>query len=120
MAPVIAALDRLDELTVPALHHVTQHGVCLALSLVGVAPQSRGKGIANKLAELSVLLAKENNYQLLHSQCTSAFSQAMMRKLGFREVAQVEYGEFEWQGERVFEQAARGTHQRMIAFVKEL
>ena len=77
-------------------------GHYLHLFLVGVAPASGGRGVAQQLVETCVENGVRKGYRFGVTEATNAVSQHIFRKLGFVDRVQRSYQDHRYQGQAVF------------------
>lgn len=77
-------------------------GECAHLFMLGVDPTFAGQGIAHRLVVRSLENARALGYRCAVLEATGAASQHVFRKLGFRELGRIPYGDFHFMGERIF------------------
>lgn len=62
--------------------------------MVGVNRNFRGKGIAGKLYEENMKLAKQKGFPVYVCDCTSLFSAKLCEKIGMEQIATMEFNEY--------------------------
>lgn len=72
------------------------------ISMVGVDPAYRSKGVATDLIRRSVLLAGTMGFTGLMTEATGAFSQKAFRRLGMVKTSSIVYRDFEYEGRKPF------------------
>ncbi len=77
-------------------------GECLHLFMLAVDPRFTGQGIAQRLVETSLQIAKARGYRYAVTEATGLISQKVFRKLGFEERFRVSYAEYKYEGQHVF------------------
>jgi len=87
------------------------------ISMVGVDPSFRGKGVATDLIRRSVLLAGVLGFTGVMTEATGRYSQKAFRTIGMLKVNAVEYRDFEFEGKKPFEDM--GEVHTDIAFMKK-
>ncbi|CAG9854163.1 unnamed protein product [Phyllotreta striolata] len=71
------------------------------LNLLSVDPTFRGRGLGKKLLIESMRVAKEHGAQRVMVECTSVFTNAACRSLGFRDVFTLKYADYKLDGKVV-------------------
>ena len=67
---------------------------CLFVSILCVAPQASGKGLAVQMIEWTEKITKKLNFHLMTTETTGLFSAKAFRKCGFHPVKELEYNEY--------------------------
>jgi len=101
-APVRAMFNELHT-RFKANHPRIDHGkVIHPLYFTSVRPEARRSGIVSTLWEKSVETARDKNYETMVAEAGNNVSAAVFTKLGFEEVAKVNFDEFSYQKDRPF------------------
>jgi len=87
------------------------------ISMVGVDPDYRGKGVATDLIRRSVLLAGVMGFTGVMTEATGRYSQKAFGTIGMLKVNSVTYRDFEYQGKKPFEEM--GEVHTELAFMKK-
>merc|ERR1712098_191313 len=87
------------------------------ISMVGVDPKFRGKGIATDLIRRSILLAGVMGFSGIMTEATGKYSQKAFSTIGMLKVNSLEYKDFEFEGKKVFE--GMGETHTDLAFMKK-
>lgn len=107
-------LDRVDSRFIPIMNLLSKlddwyknnsqvkSGQILHIFMIGVDEKYRGNGIAKQLIEKIFNIAKKNNYKSIIMECTGAISQHIGSKYGFKELKEIEYKTYVYNGELVF------------------
>jgi len=74
-----------------------------SISMVGVDPTFRGKGMATDLIRRSILLAGVMGFTGIMTEATGKYSQKAFSTIGMLKVNSVIYSDFEYEGRKVFE-----------------
>ncbi|XP_067011237.2 arylalkylamine N-acetyltransferase-like 2 [Anabrus simplex] len=96
-------------------HYWKTSGVNSALAVYAVAvdPDARRRGVARALLERARSIARERGYQLLHVDCSSAFSSKLMEQMGMECVYSLKYEHFkDSSGQPVFKPPSPHTEMR--------
>ena len=80
------------------------------------SPAARGMGLCSDLISRSLLLARALGFKAAKAEATGDISRKAFLRLGFSEVAQIKYADFEFEGERVF----RGVEHQGCTFMVKL
>lgn len=72
------------------------------LFMVGSLSEYRNKGIARKLIEKSLVLAKKRKYKIVLTEATNLKSQNLLKKFNFEEVRKINYSKFKFNNNPVF------------------
>ena len=75
----------------------------LHLYMLGVAPEQRGKGIAQTLVSTTLEHGMEQGYKVAVTEAANQISQHVFRKTGFTPRCEISYGQFTYNGDSVFE-----------------
>lgn len=86
--------------------------------MLAVSGLCRGKGVANRLIELSLERARGRGYRRVVVEATGLISQHLMRKAGFTTRVEIPYATFEYAGKRPFQDT--GNHPSIMLMDKEL
>ncbi len=115
------AIDLVEKLEAEYLKNKPQvtKGQILYVFMSGVRPRYRGGKMARIGFEKNVTAAKEKNYQLAMTECTSRTSQVAAMRLGFKEIVSIDYKDYLYEGKPVFQGLAE-THKRCILMEKVL
>jgi ribosomal protein S18 acetylase RimI-like enzyme len=111
-----AVLDELEN-EYRTLHEIVP-GSDLHLFMLGVADAHGGKGVGQKLVELSVANGARRGYRYAFAEATGLVSQHIFRKASFRDRGAVLYDSFLFEGERVF--GSITEHAGTILMVRDL
>lgn len=90
----------------------------LHVFIIGVSRLYRGKGVGEKLLDLSLQHARAKGYRRAVVEATGLISQHIMRKAGFTDRVEIPYATFEYKGKRPFENT--GDHPGIILMDKDL
>uniref|UniRef100_A0A6P7FKK1 aralkylamine N-acetyltransferase n=1 Tax=Diabrotica virgifera virgifera TaxID=50390 RepID=A0A6P7FKK1_DIAVI len=90
----------------------------LSIFVLSVDASLRGKGIAKKLTNKSKELAKEHGAQMVFLECTSFFSAAVAKSLGYELVWSLDYENYKVNGEVVLKPVH--PHKSLQLFVYKL
>ncbi|XP_072376345.1 arylalkylamine N-acetyltransferase 1-like isoform X2 [Diabrotica undecimpunctata] len=90
----------------------------LSIFILSVDASLRGKGIAKKLTNKAKELAKEHGAQIIFMECTSFFSAAMAKSLGYELIWSLDYENYKINGEVVLKPAP--PHKSLQLFVYKL
>jgi ribosomal protein S18 acetylase RimI-like enzyme len=99
-APVDALLDSLDD-DYRRTRTIVE-GSHAHFNMLAVAPASSGRGIAQRIVELSLAHAAGRGFRFAFTEATGRASQHIFRKLGFQERHTVAYEDFRFDGRPVF------------------
>ncbi len=81
-------------------------GEMLHLYLLGVSDRAAGKGVGHRLVAEAVKNGARRGFRVAVAEATNKKSQGIFRDLGFKECAQIGYGDFVFKGQKVFESIA--------------
>ncbi|XP_077998797.1 arylalkylamine N-acetyltransferase 1-like [Glandiceps talaboti] len=100
---LVVFVRRLDRILVEDSNFVnnTDAKVCRSIRL-GVDLNYRGRGIASKLIKLRTQVAREKGCKFIVAQVSSLGSQKLYSNLGFEEIGEIKYKDFEYKGEKVY------------------
>ncbi|XP_028136692.1 arylalkylamine N-acetyltransferase 1 isoform X2 [Diabrotica virgifera virgifera] len=90
----------------------------LSIVVLSVDASLRGKGIAKKLTNESKQLAKEHGAQMMFLECSSFFSAAVAKSLGYELIWSMDYENYKVNGEVVLKPAH--PHKAVQLFVYKL
>jgi len=76
--------------------------VMFGIKMVGIDPSLAGKGMSTDIIRRSILLAGCLGYTGLKAEATTSHAQAAFLTIGFTPVAEVQYKDFEYHGDKVF------------------
>lgn len=114
--PIVALLDNLEH-TYETLHEI-EPGAHAHIFMIAVTPTAAGRGVAGRLVGAVLANARERGYRFAFTEATSAGSQRVFRRAGFRELAATRYDTFELEGERPF--ATIDTPESALLMEREL
>ncbi len=119
--PIAKALEIIDEAWFAQHPEIqrTQTGRVVDLWMVGVDPEYRGRGIASKLARLSLDRVAQAGFEYAVIECTGAFSQHAMESAGCTPVFELPYTDFLWNGEAIFRNVPP-PHTKWVIYEKKL
>jgi len=86
--------------------------------IIGVSSLYRGKGVGEKLLDLSLEHARSRAFRRAVVEATGLISQHIMRKAGFTNRVEIPYATFEYEGKRPFKNT--GEHPSIILMDKDL
>ncbi len=86
--------------------------------IIVVSSSHRGKGVGQKLLDLSLKHARARGFRRAVVEATGLISQHIMRKGGFTNRVEILYATFEYEGKRPFENT--GDHPSIILMDKDL
>lgn len=86
--------------------------------IIEVSRLYRGKGVGQKLLDLSLKHARARGFRRAVVEATGIISQHIMRKAGFTNRVEILYATFEYEGKRPFENT--GHHPSIILMDKDL
>jgi ribosomal protein S18 acetylase RimI-like enzyme len=72
------------------------------LFMVGSLSEYRNQGVAKKLIEKSLALAKKRKYKFVLTEATNLKSQNLLKKFNLEEVRKIEYSIFNFNGANIF------------------
>ena len=98
--PILALLDDLE--THYRRTRTIETGQFVHILMVAVSPAFAGQGIAGRLLERVLLNATLRGYRFAFTEATSAGSQRVFERAGFREIASASYATFELDASRPF------------------
>ncbi len=98
--PIFSMLGELDDLYRES--RAVGKGECLHLFMLAVDPPFTGKGVAQRLVETSLQLAKTKGYRYAVTEATGLISQRVFRKLGFEERFRTSYADYKYREQSVF------------------
>ncbi|NNE84452.1 MAG: GNAT family N-acetyltransferase [Alphaproteobacteria bacterium] len=98
--PIGGVIDRLEDWYRDA--RSPQPGECLDLAMLAVARDQGGRGIAQKLVNVSLESAAAQGYRRAITMATNRISLHVFQKLGFKELFSVSYKDYTFAGNRVF------------------
>lgn len=108
--PVGQALTIVGE-TYEAHYPVSTTGEAADLWMVGTDPRYAKRGIARRMFALCTDLARERGFGRCVTECTGRYSQRAAERAGFIELARLDYRDFRFDGEPVFDSvSAPHTH----------
>ncbi|PRP81384.1 hypothetical protein PROFUN_11071 [Planoprotostelium fungivorum] len=85
-----------------------------------VRPETRNSGIATELWLRSLDIARERNYTDIVCEASAASSVSLCKKLGFREVAGIDYQNFMFDGKFVFADLDKKEFDKMTLFQRPI
>ncbi|XP_077998711.1 uncharacterized protein LOC144451686 [Glandiceps talaboti] len=101
--PIVAVVQVLDSFLLQVEDFINNPDALVCSSAkVGVDGKYNGKGIATKLIELRTDLAKKKGCKFVIAQVTGPGSQKVYSNLGFKEIGEMKYKEFEYKGEKIY------------------
>ena len=92
------------------LHHLFQADSVLHLAFVSVSPHYARRGIAAKLVQVTIHLAKSKGVKVLAAEAVSHFAGRAFIQNGFHSVKDLSYNDFQCDGQRPF--VNDGVHQK--------
>lgn len=99
--PIFALVDDLDEAATDLADAKADE--LFHLYILAVDGDYGGQGVGYQLADFTTRLAKEKGFKRICSEVTGPISQHItLNKVGFREIARVNYHDFIYQGKKVF------------------
>ncbi|CAH1105016.1 unnamed protein product [Psylliodes chrysocephalus] len=90
----------------------------IAIQILSVDASVRGKGIAKKLANRTKELGRQHNAQLLVIECSSFYSAAVAKSLGFEQIFSMDYADYKKNGKDVIIPAP--PHKSFTVYVSKL
>ncbi|XP_077998798.1 arylalkylamine N-acetyltransferase 1-like [Glandiceps talaboti] len=113
--PIVAIIKELDQILMDDSDFVNNPDakVCSSAKL-GVDVNYRGRGIASKLIELRTQIAREKDCKFIIAQASAPGSQKLYSKLGFEEVGEIKYKDFEYKGEKVYSSVTMCPSAKMV------
>lgn len=100
-APVFYLLESLDN--VYKQDKQIELREYLHLYMLAVSPQHRGQGIAQTLVSTTLNYGAKQGYKVAVTEAANQISQHVFRKTGFIPRCEAQYGQFTYEGDRVFE-----------------
>jgi len=102
--PVRAIFNLLHTRFKANTQHIAEYGKVLhPLYFTCVRPEFQGQGIVSELWHKSLDIAKEMNYtEMVAEGGTKAAEHVLAKKLGFKEVAKVDFADFLFEGQKPF------------------
>ncbi|MCP3953174.1 MAG: GNAT family N-acetyltransferase, partial [Desulfobacterales bacterium] len=97
----------------------TQTGRVADLWMLGVHPDYLGRGIASRLARLSLEQVAQAGFEYAIVECTGAFSQHAMQAAGCNPVYELPYTDLFWNGEAVFRNVP-APHTKWVIYENKL
>lgn len=98
--PILALLDDLE--TRYRRSRTIETGRFAHVLMIAVSPAVGGRGIAGHLLRSVLASATRRGYRYAFTEATSAGSQRVFQRAGFRELAAESYAAFEFEGSRPF------------------
>ncbi len=98
--PIFSMLAELDDRYKES--RAIGEGQCLHLFMLAVDPRFTGQGVAQRLVETSLELAKTKGYRYAVTEATGLISQWVFRKLGFEERFRISYADYKYREQAVF------------------
>jgi len=117
--PVLAIRHKLR---LSSLHIYTELDVSqfFSIRMVGVAASARGQGVATDLIRRSVLLAGCLGYVGINAIATGTFAKEAFQNIGLLPATTINYTQFTFQGERVFQGVpSLGGEEEMVLLKKK-
>ena len=100
--PIFALVDELDELAIE-IKDAARNDV-FHLYILAVNENYCNQGIGHALSEATYQVARQNGFKRICSEVTGPISQHItLNKVGFKEIARVNYHDFSYNGVRVFD-----------------
>ncbi|CAG9854164.1 unnamed protein product [Phyllotreta striolata] len=90
----------------------------VSIGIISVDASVRGKGIAKKLVARTKEISREHKAELLVVECTSFYSAAAAKSLGFDEIFSLDFADYKKNGTPVFNPPA--PHKAVTAYVTKL
>jgi GNAT superfamily N-acetyltransferase len=106
-----------------AVNPQIEHGKVLhPLYFTCVRPDARSQGIVSQLWQKSVELAQMRNYEKMVAEASSPMTQQILTnsRLGFREVAQVPFAEFKFQGKHLFKDITKEGFEKLAIYERPI
>ena len=100
-APVFYLLESLDN-SYKQDKQIELHEY-LHLYMLAVAPEHRGKGIAQTLVSTTLEHGIKQGYKVAVTEAANQISQHVFRKTGFTSRCEISYGQFTYNGDSIFE-----------------
>lgn len=86
--------------------------------MVGVRENYRNRNIAKTLLDINLQEAKQKNFSIAICEATGIISQHNAAKMGFKEIVEIAYKDYTYQGQKVFERIE--PHTRCVLMEKVL
>lgn len=99
--PIVGLLDNL--VTHFREGHDVEPGKYVHVFMVGVCPGFKKRSVAYEMMHENMVLAQSLGFVGAIGETTSAISARLTEKVGFKEHYRINYHEFEFQGQRVFD-----------------
>lgn len=121
-APVRAIFNELRT-RFKSAHPSIEHGKVLhPLYFTCVRPDARNQGIVSQLWMKSVELAQMRNYEKMVAEASSPATQQILTntRLGFREIANVSFEDFKFQGRHVFKDLTKEGFEKLAIYERPI